>query len=100
MFINMRVTFTYATEEIFKGIICWFIRPTVEFAAVVCDPHLKKKRDVNKTERVQKAETRWMLSLRDLGYEKRFVKLKLPALLPAVSGEEKQSGYGNIVQMC
>ncbi len=38
---NMRVTFTYIDEEMVKKIITLFIRPTLEYAAVVWNPHLK-----------------------------------------------------------
>ncbi len=40
---NMRVAFTYIDEEMVKKIITSFIRPTLEYAAVVWNPHLKKK---------------------------------------------------------
>ncbi len=40
---NMRVTFTYIDEEMVKKIITSFICPTLEYAAVVWNPHLKKK---------------------------------------------------------
>ncbi len=39
---NMRVTFAYIDEEMVRKIITSFIRPMLEYAAVVWRPHLKK----------------------------------------------------------
>ncbi len=39
---NMRVAFTYIDEEMVTKIITSFLRPTLEYAAVVWNPHLKK----------------------------------------------------------
>ncbi len=61
-----------------KKIITSFIRPTLEYAAVVWNPHMKKH--VEKLEKVQRAATRWVPSLRDLSYEERLKKLQLPTL--------------------
>ncbi len=73
---NMRVAFTYIDEEMVKKIITSFIRPTLEYAAVVWNPHLKKH--IEKLEKVQRAATRWVPSLRDLSNEERLKKLQLP----------------------
>ncbi len=75
---NMRVGFTYIDEEMVKKIITSFIRPTLEYAAVVWNPHLK--RHIEKLEKVQRAATRWVPSLRDLSYEERLMKFQLPTL--------------------
>ncbi len=75
---NARVAFTYIDEEVIKKIITSFIRPTLEYAAVVWNPHLKKH--VEKLEKVQRAATRWVPSLRDLSYEERLKKLQMPTL--------------------
>ena len=75
---NMRVAFAYIDEEMVKKIITSFIRPTLEYAAVVWSPHLKKH--IKKIEKVQRAATRWVPSLRDLSYEERLAKLQLPTL--------------------
>ncbi len=40
----------------------------------------KKKNHIEKLEKVQRAATRWVPSLRDLSYEERFKKLQLPTL--------------------
>ncbi len=74
----MRVAFTDIDEEIVKKIITLFIRPTLEYAAIVWNPHLKKH--IEKLENVQRAATRWVPSLRDLGYEERLKKLQLTTL--------------------
>ena len=72
---NMRIAFTHIDEEMIRKIITSFIRPTLEYAAVVWNPHLKKH--ITKLERVQKAATRWVPTLRGLTYEQRLEKLKL-----------------------
>ncbi len=72
------MAFTYIDEELVKKIITSFIRPTLQYAAVVWNPHLKKH--IKKLEKVQSAATRWMPSLRDLSYEERLKKLQLPTL--------------------
>ncbi len=41
---NMRVTFTYVDEDMIKKIITSFKRPTLEYAAVVWNPYLEKKK--------------------------------------------------------
>ncbi len=38
----MRIAFTYIDEEMVKKIITTFIRPTLGYAAVAWNPHLKK----------------------------------------------------------
>ncbi len=42
----MRVAFTYIDEEMVNEIITSFIRPTLEYAAVVWNPHLKTHREI------------------------------------------------------
>ncbi len=64
---NMRVSFTYIDEEMVKKIITSFIRLTLEYAAVVWNPHLKNH--TKNIEKVQRAATRWVLRLRDLSHE-------------------------------
>ncbi len=61
-----------------KKIITSFIRPTLEYAAVVWNPHLKKH--VKKLQKVQRVATRWVPNLRDLSYRERLDKLQLPIL--------------------
>ena len=73
----MRVAFTYNDEDMVKKIITSFIRPTLEYAAVVWNPHLKKKKHIDKIEKVQRATVRCVPSLRDLSYEERLKKIRL-----------------------
>ena len=87
---NMRVACAYIDEEMVKKIITSFIRPTLEYAAVVWNPHLKKH--VKKIEKVQRAATRWVPSLRDLNYEERLNKLNLPTL-------EKRRKRGDMIML-
>ncbi len=42
---NMRIAFSYTDKEMVKKINTSFIRPTLEYAAVVWNPHLKKYRE-------------------------------------------------------
>ncbi len=86
----MRVAFTYIDEEMVKKIITSFIRPMLEYAAVVWNPHLKKH-----IEKVQRAATRWVPSLRDLSYEERLKKLQLPTLT-----ERRERGHMIILYKC
>ncbi len=39
---NIRVSFTYTDEDMVREIITSFMRPTLEYATVVCNPHLNK----------------------------------------------------------
>ncbi len=75
---NMRVAFTYINEKIRKKMITSFIRPTLEYAAVLWNSNLKKH--IKKIEKAQRAATRWVSSLRDLSYEERLKKLQLSTL--------------------
>ncbi len=76
---NMRVVITYIKEGMVKKIITSFIRPALEYAAVVWNPHLKKKH-IEKLEKVQRAATRWVPNLRDFSCEERLKKLQLSTL--------------------
>ncbi len=60
---NMRVGFTYVDEEMVKKII------KENNYIIHSNPHLKKH--IEKIEKVQRAATRWVPSLRDLSYEER-----------------------------
>ena len=64
------------------------IRPKLEYAAVVWSPH--KKKDVRKLERIQRAATKMVPTLRDLSYEERLEKLKLQTL-------EKRRERGDLI---
>ena len=78
MLANMRIAFSYIDEDMLRKIITTFIRPILEYAAVVWSPHQKKH--INNIEKVQRAATKWAPSLRDLSYEERLEKLNLPTL--------------------
>ena len=78
MLANMRIAFTYIDENMLRTIISTFIRPVLEYAAVVWSPHQKKH--INKIEKVQRAATKWAPSLKHLSYEERLEKLNLPTL--------------------
>ncbi len=49
---NMRVAFTYG--EMVKKTISSFMRPTLQYAAIVGNPRLKKKKHREKIEKVQR----------------------------------------------
>ena len=66
-----------------------FIRLALEYAAVVWSPHMKK--NIKKTDRVQRAAASWVSSLRNISYEERLDKLQLPSL------EERRKRGGMIL---
>ena len=74
----MKIAFTYIDADMVRKIITTYIRPTLEYASVVWNPHLQK--DINKLERIQRAATRWVPELRDISYEERLKVLNLPSL--------------------
>ena len=78
LLINIRVAFHYMDEEMMKKLILAVIRPRLEYAAVVWSPH--KVKHIRKIERIQRAATKMVPSLRDLTYEERLAKLNLPSL--------------------
>ena len=61
-----------------KKLIMAMIRPRLEYAAVVWSPY--KKKDIQKIERIQRAATKLVPSLRDLSYGERLRRLNLPTL--------------------
>ncbi len=63
------------------------IRPKLEYAAVVWSPH---KKDIRKIERIQRAATKMVPTLRDLPYEERLEKLNLLTL-------ERRSERGDLI---
>ncbi len=56
MVVNMRMAFHFLDEEMVKTLIKSFIRPQLEYAAVVWAPH--KMKHIIKLERIQRAATK------------------------------------------
>ena len=75
---NISVAFNYLDEERIKKLITSMILLKLEYVAVIWSPH--KKKDIRKIEGIQRAATKMAPSLRDLLYEERFSRLKLPTL--------------------
>lgn len=75
---NIRVAFRYVDVSMMKKLLVAFIRPILEYAAVVWSPHLKKH--INKLEKVQRAATRWVPELRNLTYQERLEQMNLTTL--------------------
>ena len=78
LLMNMKIAFTYIDADMVRKIITTFIRPQLEYASVVWNPHLQK--DIKKIERIQRAATRWAPELRELSYEERLKALNLTTL--------------------
>ena len=64
--------------DMVRKIITTYIRPTLEYASVVWNPHHVKNE--NNLERIQRAATRWVPELNELSYEERLKILNLPTL--------------------
>ena len=75
---HISVAFRYLDKEAFKNIYLTHVRPKLEYAAPVWNPHLKKH--IIKLERVQKHATRMVPELRGLSYSERLKELGLPTL--------------------
>ena len=63
-------------EDMINKLITSLIRPKLEYGTMIWSPH--KKKDIKKLERLQRAATKMAPSLRDLSYEERLSRLKLP----------------------
>ena len=74
----VRRSFTYLDEEMFTLLLKALVRPHLEYAQYVWSPYLKKH--INLIENVQRRPTKLIPSFRDLSYEERLRKLKLPTL--------------------
>ena len=72
------MAFKYLDEEMINKLITSLIRPKLEYAAVIWSPH--KKKDIKMLERLQRAASKMAPSLRNLPYEERLSRLKLPTL--------------------
>ena len=74
---NIRMAFKYLDEEMINKLITSLLQPKLEYTAVIWSPH---KKDLKNLERIQRATTKMAPSLRDLPYEERISRLKLPTL--------------------
>ncbi len=61
-----------------KKLITSMIRPRLEYTALVWSPNQKK--DIRKLERIQRAATKLLETLRELTYEERLERLELETL--------------------
>ena len=87
---NIRMAFKYLDEVMITKLITSLIRPRLEYAAVIWSPH--KMKDIKKLEILQKTATKITPSLKNLPYEERFSRLKLPTL-------EKRRERGDFIAM-
>ena len=71
-------SFSYMDCELFKQLYTTFVRPHLEYAHVVWSPHLRKQ--INQLESVQRRATKLVYDLKNLSYQERLKKLKLPTL--------------------
>lgn len=60
---NMKVALSYVDEEVINKIVTSFIRPTLQYEAIVWSP-LAKKHTYYKLEKVQRAVTRYKMGTR------------------------------------
>lgn len=70
---NISRAFWNTDEDIIKK-NNYIITPTLKYAAVIINHH------VEKIAKVQRAATKWVTDMKDLSYEERLDKLKLPTL--------------------
>ena len=71
-------TFTYLDEKTFVRLFTSLVRPHLEYAAVVWNPHWRK--DVIRLETVQRRATKQVPGLKDLPNSERLERLGLPTL--------------------
>ena len=69
---------TYKTCDILVPLFKAVIRPILEYANVIWSPY--KRKDIDKLEQIQRSFTICIIGLKDLEYEQRLKKLKLPSL--------------------
>ena len=77
LLINLRMALKYMDEEMINKLITSLIRTKLEYAAVIWSSH---KKNIKKLERLQRAAKKMAPSLRNLPYEERLSRLKLPTL--------------------
>ena len=74
----MRRAFLPLDNRTFSLLFKALVRPHLEYASSVWSPY--KKKDINSIENVQRRATRMLLQIKNLEYEERLRKLKLPTL--------------------
>ena len=74
----IRRSFIHLDEEIFLKLYKALVRPHLEYANVIW--HQTKIKDITAIENVQRRATKYLPSLKNLSYEERLQKLKLPTL--------------------
>ena len=75
----IRRAFTFMDEDMFICLFKAFVRPQLEYANAVWNPH--KFKDINAIENVQRRATKLIPNLNNLTYTERLQKLKLPTLV-------------------
>ena len=74
----IKINFNFINKEIFLKLHKALIRPHLEYGQIILSPHLI--RQSKKVENFQRRATKIVPSLKDLPYEKKAQKLKLPTL--------------------
>ena len=87
---NIRLALNYMDLQMAKILITQYVRPKLEYAAVVWNPHQKK--DITKLEKVQRDITRRVPGLQGLTYEERLEELGITTL-------EKRRERGDAISM-
>lgn len=75
---TIRRTYTYLDEKTFSYLYKALVRPHLEYGASIWNPYQQK--DINVIENVQRRATKQIPGLKELSYENRLRKLKLPTL--------------------
>ena len=74
----IRRAFKHMNEDIFRKLFCSLVRPHLEYSIQFWAPYLRK--NINQIESVQRRATKCIPGYRNLSYEDRLKKLKLPSL--------------------
>ena len=75
---SIRRTYTYLDEQSFKYVFQALVRPHIEYAEAVWSPF--KVGDIEKIENVQRRATKQVPTLKNMEYNERLKKLKMPTL--------------------